>query len=204
MKASKQVQWGSFTVPGDRLSFRDRVFIGASFLGILIWAFPHVTLAQTISNTPMVFEINNTSAVAVHEDSLGRLLAPNIVIPAPDPRVELLRQYLASKNSPLANEAPLLVQQYHYRLIIGISFAESNFCRYQIAPNNCWGIGGTKPESYPTLADGIVRTNNLIQKYQELGMTSPTLMSNTWVGWHNPSWPVAVGQVTQELESLGL
>lgn len=205
MKASKHVQWGSIPVPMDRLSFLDRVFIAASLLGVLIWAFPHIAFAQTAQDTPMIFQINDDIAPpTVGEDYFVTVLAKDIPLVLPDPRVEQLRAYLANKNSPLAGYAEVLLKQYHYRLILGISFAESNFCKHQIMPNNCWGIGGGYPETYPTLSDGIIRANSLIQKYQDLGMKNPKLMRDTWVGWQNHNWVLAVEQITQELESQGL
>lgn len=205
MKAAKnRVQWGSFNVSLDRLSFLDRLFIASSLVGILLWAFPHVTIAQSLENLPMIFEINNLPNAVVREDYLARALAKDIPSKPVDPRIPLLQQYLIDKNSPLAKEAEVLLAQYHYRLILGISFAESNFCKYQIMPNNCWGIGGGNPERYPSLSHGIIRANELIQKYFDQGMTNPNLMRNTWVGWPNHNWAVAVQQVTLELEQNGL
>ncbi len=204
MKASQQVQWGSIAVSLDRLSFLDRLYVSAALAGVLIWTFPHVGLASTMKAQPLVFEIKNISLQQIQEDYLAKVLAPDIPVLEPDPRVELLRQYLQSKRSVLANEAGVLLQQYHYRLILGIAFAESNFCKIQIAANNCWGIGGSRPVAYASLTAGIVRANEIIQKYQDLGMTTPKYMRNSWVGWPNDNWIIAVEQITMELESRGL
>lgn len=205
MKASKQVRWGSITVTVDRLSFLDRLFLGASLAGVLVLSFPHVSLAQTTTTSPLEFEINNLSNISIpKENYLAYVLAADIPQKPKDPRIEPMQAYLINKNSPLANYAEVLLEQYHYRLILGISFAESNFCKVQIMPNNCWGIGGSNPEKYQTLADGVIRANELIQKYQDLGMTTPKLMRDTWVGWKNDNWIVAVEQITKELENMGL
>ncbi|OHA28629.1 MAG: hypothetical protein A3E92_03130 [Candidatus Taylorbacteria bacterium RIFCSPHIGHO2_12_FULL_42_34] len=205
MQTNKHTQWGSIPVTTDGLDLRDRLFVLASLIGVLLWSFPHPSLAQTIAEQPMVFEVNaNLPLLPTREDYLARALAADYIPEPPDPRVAILREYLVEKNSPLADNAEVLLQQYHYRLIIGISFAESNFCKVQIRPNNCWGIGGGYPESYDTLADGVVRANSLIQRYHNNGMTSPRLMRNTWVGWPNQNWVTAVEQVTETLESRGL
>lgn len=205
MKALKSVRWGSVTITMDSLSFLDRVFVGVALAGVLMWVFPHVTLAQTVNDAPLLFEINNVTAVTMPpEDYLARVLAEGVPQIPPDPRIEKLEEYLTSKKSPLTKEAEVLLKQYHFRLIIGVSFAESNFCKHQIRPNNCWGIGGGYPESYPTLADGITRANNLIERYHNNGMTTPKLMRNTWVGWTNQNWVLAVEQITSELEAQGL
>lgn len=196
----KQVFWGSVKLNAKNLNLPDRLFICMALVGTLMWAFPHISYASTLESAPLIFEVNNFSITTPRENYLSSFLAQDIVPKLPDPRTEPLRQYLLSKNSVMATEVETLLEQYHYRLILGIAFAESNFCKYQIMPNNCWGIGGSYPEKYPTLADGVIRANNLIQKYQDLGMTTPKLMRNTWVGWPNDNWIIAVEQITSELE----
>ena len=205
MKTFKNVQWGSIPVALDSLGLRDRLFVLVSLVGVLLWSFPHPSLAQTLEQQPMLFEVNaNLPILPTREDYLARALAADYVPEPPDPRVAILREYLLEKNSPLADNADVLLQQHHFRLIIGIAFAESNFCKVQIRPNNCWGIGGGYPESYDTLAEGVVRANNLIERYHNNGMTTPRLMRNTWVGWPNQNWVEAVEQVAEALESRGL
>ncbi len=205
MTAIKQVQWGSVPVSLNQLALSDRIFVLLTLMGTMIWAFPHIALAQSLQNTPIVFEINNLNLLSTQEDYLAKVLTRDVYLPKPyDPRVELLREYLERRKSPLVDSADVLLEQYHYRLILGISFAESNFCKYQIRPNNCWGIGGTRPEKYNTPKEGIIRANNLIERYHNNGMTTPKLMRNTWVGWQNNSWIVAVEQITKDLENLGL
>lgn len=207
MRTNYLAPWGSVTISLDRMSFADRLFILCALAGVLTLSFPHLTSAQVIQETPLVFpvnEINLAQFSGPQKNYLQEALAGNIPPVVENPRIILLRSYLESKKSPLAREAETLLNQYHYRLIIGISFAESNFCKVQIRPNNCWGIGGGDPESYETLSDGVVRANNLIQKYHGSGLTNPRLMRNRWVGWQNQAWVLAVEQVTQDLESRGL
>lgn len=185
----------------------QKIFVGVALAGVLAWSVPHVSLAQTLEDQPLVFKINSLdlpNLSTVEQDYLGRALAADVPALPEDSRVPGLRAYLLEKKSPFAGYADVLLKQYHYRLILGVSFAESNFCKHQIKPNNCWGIGGGRPETYKTLADGIVRANNLIQKYQDLGMTKPKLMRNSWVGWENDNWIIAVNQITKELEARGL
>ena len=214
MKPSQNIQWGSIAISLESLSFLDRVFLAACLAAVLALTFPHFSAAQTLSETPFVFELDPVNFQdylyqyeAANQALETAFLENNLPLAADwpvDPRLKPITEYLISKNSPLAGHAGILLKQYHYRLILGIAFAESNFCKHQIMPNNCWGIGGGNPESYPTLPDGIVRANELIQKYQSNGMTTPKFMRNTWVGWQNDDWIVAVEMVTQELESLGL
>lgn len=211
MKAYKPtLLWENGTVTFTHLSFLDRIFLIASLAGILALAFPHVSLAQTLkASPPLVFEVNKYADLPLishefQEDVFGAVLAKSIVVEPKDPRVELLKEYLLSKRSPMSPHAENLLQHYHYRLIIGISFAESNFCKHQIRPHNCWGIGGGWPESYPTYEAAFTRANQLIQRYHDNGMTTPKLMRSTWVGWKNDNWIIAVEQAIDELEERGL
>lgn len=207
MKNKNLASWGSITVSLEEMGFFDRLFVISSLAGVIILSFPHIASAQVIQESPLVFpvnEINLAQFSGTQRNYLAEALAGNIAPIVEDPQVILLRTFLENKKSPLANEAETLLNQYHYRLIIGIAFAESNFCKIQIRPNNCWGIGGGNPESYETLADGIVRANNLIEKYHGSGMTNPKLMRNRWVGWQNHRWVLAVEQITMTLESQGL
>lgn len=207
MKNNNPASWGSIAVSLEGMSFSDRLFIISSLLGVIVLSFPHITSAQVIQESPLVFPVNELNLgqfSGPQRNYLAEALAGNIPPVVEDPRIILLRTFLENKKSPLANEAETLLNQYHYRLIIGIAFAESNFCKVQIRPNNCWGIGGTRPETYETLSDGIIRANNLIEKYHSNGMTSPKLMLGRWVGWQNHSWPIAVEQITSHLENQGL
>ncbi len=173
---------------------------------------PISATAQSVPDyQPFVFEIKNSENVKITLSSLGDIIfTDNGEVeglshePIIDPRLAPLRAYLESKNSPMAPYAEHLLKQYHYRLIIGISFAESNFCKIQIRIRNCWGIGGTRPESYASYEEAITRANNLIQKYHDGGLTTPERMRTRWVGWKNTSWPIAVSQVTSKLESMGI
>ena len=176
------------------MSFAERVWIVSMIAAILLWTFPHLSIAQTTQGQePFVFEIKSAPIQIFSETE-------NVV----DPRVERLREYLKSKKSPMAGYADTLLAQYHYKFIIGISFAESNFCKRNIRPHNCWGIGGDSPEVYKDYPEAFTRANELIQKYQDSGLTNATLMRNRWVGWKNDSWIVAVNTAIGQLEEQGL
>lgn len=81
----------------------------------------------------------------------------------PDRRVNILRAYLASKNSPLANSADLFVQRadkynIDWRLLASISGVESTFG--QQIPNNSfnawgWGIYGDNRIYFSSWDNGI-------------------------------------------------
>lgn len=181
--------------------------------GALFWSIaPYAALAQSVpAYEPFVFEIKKSENVKISLADLGDVIFTDDVAnadmehePKTDPRIQPLREYLESKNSPMALHAEELLKHYHYRLIIGISFAESNFCKRNIRPHNCWGIGGGKPEVYKDYSEAFARANELIGKYHAGGLTTPKLMRNRWVGWQNNSWIVAVNQVTKDLETRGI
>ncbi|OGE76550.1 MAG: hypothetical protein A3C85_04670 [Candidatus Doudnabacteria bacterium RIFCSPHIGHO2_02_FULL_48_21] len=200
-------KWGSIDIKALRqLTALEKIFIGASLIGVISWSLaPHAALAQSTPDyKPFVFSVALTDIdqVIFGEDLVeAEALAHEPVI---DPRVEPLREYLESKSSPMAPFAEELLKHRHYRLIIGISFAESNFCKRNIRPHNCWGIGGGKPETYKDYAHAFARANQLIQKYHDGGLTTPALMRNRWVGWKNDGWIRAVNQVTLALEQKGI
>ncbi|OGE77840.1 MAG: hypothetical protein A2751_02225 [Candidatus Doudnabacteria bacterium RIFCSPHIGHO2_01_FULL_46_14] len=184
-----------------------------TLIGVLVLSFaPHAAFAQSVpAYEPFVFEIKNSQNVKIALSDLDNIIFGDELArenmehePKVDPRAAPLREYLKSKNSPMAEHAEELLKHYHYRLIIGISFAESNFCKRNIRPHNCWGIGGGKPEVYTDYAAAFERANALIQKYHDGGLTTPKLMRNRWVGWQNNSWIVAVNQVTKDLETRGI
>ncbi len=173
-----------------------------SLISVVFWQDVHSNIATAASGQKYVFE---KPPQAPEESEFYR--HPPILEKAPplvDRRVGPLEAYLASKKSPLAPYADVLVQHYHYRLIVGIAFAESNFCRHNIMPHNCWGIGGGRPAAYPDYPQAIERANYFIEKYFNDGLTNPELMYNRWVGWDNQNWPIAVEQVAGELEKIGI
>ena len=159
MKASKRIQWGSFAVTAEHLSPIEKVFLAASFSAVIVLTFPHLALAQSVQDSPLVFEINIPDNLNV---TLGDLpMAPNGV---DTEKIIKLQEYLKKKNPLLVNYADVLARQYHYRLVLGISFAESNFCKHQIRPNNCWGIGGSELwKMGDDLSEGIMAMNNFLE-----------------------------------------
>jgi hypothetical protein len=209
-KEAKNKQWGSITLVDETLPVVDRVFLLTSLVAVMSLVFPHPALASSIEReAPLVFEIENPTYLAIKFQNLP--LAESIPEEIrlwknhpEDNRVQILEDYLISRNAPIAPYASTLLKNEHYRLILGISFAESNFCKHQIKPYNCWGIGGGRPETYADYDAAFTRANDLIQKYHDRGMTTPKLMRNSWVGWQNESWIRAVNQILADLDEIGL
>lgn len=207
MNSTITTYWGSIAVKKQmRFSFSDRLFLSIALTAVIVLSFPHITLATTVRDTPLYFDVENIAPIQTAKAEIVDAEVEQVfTAPAmPDPRVSGLQRYLEDKRSPMAPYAETLLGQYHYRLIIGISFAESNFCKYNIRPYNCWGIGGGRPESYADYPAAFERADQLIERYHNRGMTTPKTMRTTWVGWHNDNWIIAVEQVIREMEAAGL
>ena len=170
MHQVQHLAWGSIKINIRDISLFDKAFICVSLAAILLFTFPQLSLAHTIDNQPLLFEINDFAEgrglnPVVQEDYFAKVLAKNLPVKFADPRIKILEEYLRSRKSPWVDYADAILEQSNYRFILGIGFAESNFCRHQIRQHNCWGIGGTNPETYPDYPAGIARANELIQKY---------------------------------------
>lgn len=189
------------------MSLPEQVLLGLSFLAVLQWAFPHAALAQSFQsqNAPqLAFEIKEekqSNWFLTGKDAAAEIGFENRVDPE---KVEILRSYLAAKNSPLQDYAEVLLQQPNWKFILAISHAESNMCRRQLG-NNCWGIGGVKYHRfYLSFAEGIVDANSLIQKYHDGGLNTAKKMMKRWVGWNNKNWIIATQNILSDLDNLGM
>lgn len=115
-------------------------------------------------------------------------------------RREFLQAYLSSKKSVLANHVDTLSLQSQWKLIVGISRAESSFCKRH-AGNNCWGIGGAwNLKKYQTYDEAIIDVNRILESfYVGYGLNTPKKMVNKWVGNPSDNW---VSAVQDELNAM--
>gem|GEM_PF-5342581 len=133
---------------------------------------------------------------------------PNENISATDPlidREEFLKQYLAAKNSPLADHVDAISAQSQWKLIVAIAQAESSSCKkYPQHTSNCWGIGGANNlMQFPDLDAAIAHVNQLLEnKYVSQGLDSPQKLVNKWVGHPNNQWEQAVSEVLDNLKNV--
>ena len=121
-------------------------------------------------------------------------------------RKEKLKQYLASYNSPFAEDDGALeafATSKNMKLMVAISFVESTFgkhCYYY----NCSGIGGTPPtlRKYDSYAEWIQDFDDLLERrYKDL---PPEEFIGLYVQPGSPSWLYGVKQVLSELQELGV
>lgn len=190
---------GMLSAKLDFSSLSDRVVTYIALLAVSLWVFPHFAAAQGITaqdQPQLAFEIKILPKNISPETRFARDIEGT--------KLNILKNYLASKNSPLTDHVETLLLQPNWKTIIAISNAESNMCKRHLG-NNCWGIGGAKYHRYyPSFAYGIVDAGQLIQKYYDSGLTNPKKMMRRWVGWNNQSWIVANNQVLSQLDSLGI
>ncbi len=183
-------------------SLPDQILVGLTLMAMFTWVFPQHALAQSIQATTSsnAFEIEILKENSLFADAGENLAAREI----PGTKVAILKDYLASKNSPLTEHVEVLLLQPNWKLVLAISHAESNMCKRQLG-NNCWGIGGvTYHRFYPTFSEGIEDADALLQKYIAGGLDTPERIMRRWVGWHNYNWVKATNQILAQIENLGL
>lgn len=118
-------------------------------------------------------------------------------------RRKFLEKYLRSKNSVLADHVETLADQSQWRLIVGISRAESSFCKRH-AGNNCWGIGGAwNLKKYKNYDEAIIDVNRILESfYVGYGLNTPKKIVNKWVGNPSDNWVSAVQDELNVLKHL--
>jgi hypothetical protein len=123
-------------------------------------------------------------------------------------RKQKLKKYLASKRSPLAADDRVLDALLHtknMKMILAISFVESNFAR-RCADNNCSGIG-VEPghpawRTYKSLANWVYDFDKLLERRYK-GWT-PEEMRGVYVYPGSDNWVHGVKDVLTELKETGI
>ena len=125
------------------------------------------------------------------------------VVSASDARAELIRQYLASYNSPLEPYAERLVQAadthgLDYRLLTAIAQQESNLCK-RIPPlsYNCWGWGIHSEGSlgFSSFEEGIdIVSQGIKENYMDKGYTTVEEIMSKYTPLSKGSWAFGVNK----------
>lgn len=135
---------------------------------------------------------------------VGLLLSLILFIPNEQPASteSLVKEYLKSKKSPLADYTGHLLQQEDWKLLIAISAIESQFCNRKI-DFNCWGIGGdSKYRHYPGYAAAITDAQEVIDYWQTKGRwLSVEDMNCHYVVPCNQIWVDVVNKTLKEIEA---
>lgn len=126
-----------------------------------------------------------------------------------DARVEIIRKYLDTYNSPMIAHASEIVEAadrygIDFRLITAIAQQESNLCK-RIPPDtyNCWGWGihsrGTL--GFTSFTDGIETVSRgLKQEYIDKGYTDPEVIMSKYTPLSDGSWAHGVQTFLDEME----
>lgn len=114
-----------------------------------------------------------------------------------------VRQYLESKNSPLAPDTEYLTELPHWELLIAISAIESQYCKRQLG-FNCWGVGGDSAyRYYNSYRAAALDASNLVTRWQEKGRwLTVEDMNCHYVQPCNQNWVTVVNKVLSELNAL--
>lgn len=128
---------------------------------------------------------------------------------AADARSEIVRQYLASYNSPLEPLSGFIIQkadQYgiDFRLITAIAQQESNLCKI-IPPGsyNCWGWGitGVSTLGFSSYEEGIDTVSRGLRiGYIDKGYKSVEDIMSLYTPSSNGSWAHGVNEFMTEMQ----
>ncbi len=149
------LSWTSHFGQADRLAQEDQV--------LELRGKPEPT-----STIPLEFDQSELTIVA---DLLPILIEQNRRDPTPEEikaaeRKEKLKKYLELHRSPLAKEdtaLDALLRARNMKMILAISFVESNICKKQVG-HNCSGIGGSKLKKYPNFAGWVDDFDSLLER----------------------------------------
>jgi hypothetical protein len=105
----------------------------------------HAADAQTLGQQAQIFEIKITDAKLLNQTPNQNTDAQNSLsiatVTQSDPLTVNLHDYLEQHNSPLADYTTQLLSHDNWKMVIAISFVESNMCQHNLH-YNCSGIGG--------------------------------------------------------------
>lgn len=126
-----------------------------------------------------------------------------------DAKVELIRQFFVSYNSPLESYAQDIVDaasQYglDFRLLPAIAMQESNLCKKSpIDSYNCWGFGiyGKKVTRFENYREAIYTvTKTLSKQYKNNGLESPEEIMKKYSPSNNGDWAYSVNYFMNSLK----
>lgn len=125
-----------------------------------------------------------------------------------DPRVVILKNYLAKFNSPLEDSATDFVEaadkyQVDWKLVAAIAGVESTFGKFTPGGYNCWGWGvyGDQALGFKSYKDGIYTvTEGLRKNYIDKGLTKPLAINRVYAA--SPTWGVKVNYFINDIEKF--
>jgi hypothetical protein len=195
-----------------RLCSKDKLLLLVGVISLLTWQFGAVgrALASTnVTQDSLTFEIklqNNQNLEVLQANAVENLQdAEDAKLQEQqteiiNQKVSLVRNYLESKGSPLANYTEILIAQPNWKTIIAVSNAESTLGKHCYV-NNCSGIFGPNGlKTYETVPDWIVDMQSLLSSRYD-GWTLQQ-MDGTYVYPRSNSWYIATTSVYKDLNQI--
>src|SRR3989344_78785 len=200
--------------------FAERVFLGAICIataafagGVLFTLYASPPIAQSPQYTYIADHANMAKEQFIDFASpffeqllIENYMAEKLEEDALAKRKEQLQTYLAGKNSPFADDdktLTALAEAKNMKLIVAISFVESNFgkhCYYF----NCSGIGGSVPNlrKYKSYAEWVLDFDKLLEgRYKNLPVEK---FIGLYVQPGSPNWINGVKKVLSEFKKQGI
>ncbi len=123
-------------------------------------------------------------------DDIDPVYSPEEQYVPDEVKVEKIRVYLESRNSPLAEYAEEFVRAadehgIDYRIVAAISIIESEGGKKNFRPYNAWGWG---KKSFSSWEEGINTVSASIGRYYSKGLTTPRLISYSYCPPNADAW----------------
>ncbi len=166
-----------------------------------------ISAITTLDPVPLNFDQNQLNVVA---NFLPVLIEENRHIPTPEElrdkqRKEVLQSYLKDKKSPLAKDdaaVTALLETKNLKMILAISFVESNICIHHVS-FNCSGIGGsTYFRKYKNFSAWAADFDLLLEtRYKNLSVEE---FRGRYVKPGSQNWVDGVYQILDELKAKNI
>ncbi len=188
-----------------KLAVLSGFFLGTPLFLILTFAYLlHIT---ALKNSGQVLS-ESTQGIAYAALPPADNTIENIIVEE-DSKVEIVRQFLSERKSPLEPYAPDIVAaadryDIDFRLLPAISVQESSACKRIIKESyNCWGWGiygskVTKFSNYPHAIETITKT--LSTKYRDRGLVTPFEIAKLYNPSNTNNWAENVTSFMNELK----
>lgn len=146
--------------------------------------------------------------VSVQTKQLNYNGSSNIHAQSFDKRAEILRDYLAHRNSPMQYQAQSFIEaadKYNldWKLVPAIAGVESTFGKFIPGGYNAWGWGvyGTQAIYFDSWRDGIFTVSKgLRQNYFNKGLTDPYVINRVYAA--SPTWGSKVTYFLNDLDAF--
>jgi hypothetical protein len=188
---------------------KEKIAIMIALFSLVNLVFPVSGKAHAAENAAqtkaLVFEINPNTLLNSIKNATADSENKNPEFQNIDKKVQLVRDYLESKNSPLADYTEIILAQEDWKTILAISNAESTLGQHCYA-NNCSGIycrfdrGYAGLCKYETKAHWIVELQGLIdRRYKGWSLNK---MNGIYVYPKSSTWIAATSKVYNDLDKL--